>query len=193
MGLNGHDTVSAMLSSLFSESEASDPANAMMYVDLNLYLPGDLLMMLDKMTMAASLEARVPLLDHRIVEFAATLPGSLKMQGRELKWLLRHALRGQLPNAILDRPKQGFGPPVAHWMRGPLGKATHKLLSHPKARLRNLLSREWISSALAELPNNSGRPYRLWALLTLELWWRAFVDKADFAQVGVEELAEQAA
>jgi len=175
LGLTGPGVVSATAATLFAETRSRDAASAMMYYDLNVYLTGDLLMVLDKMTMAASLEARVPLLDFRLVECAARLSGRLRMRGGELKWLLREALRGHVPDAILDRPKQGFGPPVSHWMRGALGRNAMRLVLGKRAMVCDLLGAEVVQSWLSRRTaagRDSAR--RLWLLLVLELWLRTF-------------------
>jgi asparagine synthase (glutamine-hydrolysing) len=190
LGLKGPGSVDRFVRGLFSESSRRDPAGSMMHVDLNLYLPGDLFMMLDKMTMAVSLEARVPLLDHRLVEFMATIPGSIKMHGNELKWLLRRSLRGAVPDQILDRPKQGFGPPIATWMQGPFGAASRKLLARKDAGIWNILQNDGLHSWSHPISGISKQEAgRLWSLLVLELWWRSFVNNQDLSDLGVEELA----
>jgi asparagine synthase (glutamine-hydrolysing) len=97
-----------------------DPVDAVQRADTLLYLPEDLLAKVDIATMANSLEARSPLLDHRLVEFCAALPSSYKLHGRTSKWLLRQLMRDRLPPAILARPKMGFGVPVGEWLRGEL-------------------------------------------------------------------------
>jgi len=192
LGLAGAGTVEETICNLFARYTPNDPAGSMMYVDLHLYLPYQLLMLLDKMTMAASLEARVPLLDHRLVELMAAVPGDLKMRSRELKWLLRRALRGRIPDEILDRPKQGFGPPISRWMEGRLGTAAMKLLSGKRARLAHLLDPGWTASWLSPgKRHEAGYSARIWALLVLELWWRIFVEKTDLSGASVEQMAEE--
>jgi asparagine synthase (glutamine-hydrolysing) len=162
----------------------------MMYVDIGTYLAADTLPLLDRMTMAVSLEARVPLLDHRLVEFAARLPGALRMRGGELKWLLRRALRGRVPDAILDREKQGFGPPVGSWMDGELGRGAEALLRGRNAGIRTLLREDWLLGQVGPARRSEpGYRRRLWSLLALELWWRTFVS-GDGPQSGsVQEMA----
>ncbi len=192
LDLAGAGQVEETIRNLFARYTPYDPAGSMMYVDLHLYLPYQLLMLLDKMTMAASLEARVPLLDHRLVELMAAVPGDLKMKGKELKWLLRRALRGRVPDQILDRPKQGFGPPISKWMEGRLGTAAMKLLTGKRARLAHLLDPRWTASWFSpEKRRDPGFSARIWALLVLELWWRIFMEKADFSGASVEQMAEE--
>ncbi|MGI4732150.1 MAG: XrtA/PEP-CTERM system amidotransferase [Janthinobacterium lividum] len=103
-----------------NDAPARDPLDRAQYADLKLWLPGDILTKADRTSMAVGLEAREPLLDHRLVEFAATLPTSLRLRGGEGKWLMKKALERYLPREILYRPKQGFVTPVSAWLRGPL-------------------------------------------------------------------------
>jgi asparagine synthase (glutamine-hydrolysing) len=148
-----------------------------LYADVKTYLVDDILMKVDKMSMAVSLETREPLLDHRLLEFAATVPPSLKLRGGTSKYLLRRVLRGRVPPSILDRGKQGFEPPTGAWLRGPLAGMTDALLFDGRLRSRGLFS----DRAIARLWNEhrAGRrehPERLWALVMLELWFREFID-----------------
>ncbi len=94
--------------------------DAAQYADLTFWLPGDILTKVDRTSMAVGLEAREPLLDHRLIEYAATLPESRRIRGRQGKWLMKHAMERYLPDEILYRPKQGFVTPLAEWFRGPL-------------------------------------------------------------------------
>ena len=94
--------------------------DAAQYADLTFWLPGDILTKVDRTSMAVGLEAREPLLDHRLIEYAATLPESRRIRGRQGKWLMKHAMERYLPDEILYRPKQGFVTPLATWFRGPL-------------------------------------------------------------------------
>jgi asparagine synthase (glutamine-hydrolysing) len=193
LGLDRAAPVRQSVGRLFRESARNDRAGSMMFVDLHTYLPADLFMMLDRMSMAVSLEARVPLTDHRLVEFAARLPGDLRMRGGDLKWLLRRALRGHVPDQILDRAKQGFGPPVASWMRGALGGAARRLLTKPDSRVRQLFAPSWIDSRTGRVGGRGDQvPQQEWTLLILELWWRTFVDRCDLSNVTIDDLASGA-
>ena len=158
------------LERLFTDAEPGDPSGSLMFVDANLYLPGDLFMVLDKTSMAASLEARVPLLDHRLVEKVAALPGEVRMPDGDLKWLLRRVLRGHVPDEILDRPKQGFSRPILRWLEGPLGGAGGGLLSDRDGRVRSLLGERALDRWLhpGAVPDDL-RTLRTWSLLVLEL------------------------
>src|SRR5437868_7960018 len=117
--LGGNDSGHWLRDALATEPHL-DPVDAVIRADTLLYLPEDLLAKVDIASMANSLEARSPLLDHRLVEFCAALPSSYKLKGRTSKWLLRQLMRDRLPPAILSRPKMGFGVPVGEWLRGEL-------------------------------------------------------------------------
>src|SRR5690606_27006046 len=105
---------------LMESAPARSGLDRAQYADLKFWLPGDILTKVDRTSMAVSLEAREPLLDHRLVEFAAELPERLRVRGGQGKWLLKKAMRRYLPDTILYRPKQGFVTPIAQWLRGPL-------------------------------------------------------------------------
>jgi len=164
-------------------TDAEDSISRMLYVDTKLWLPDDLLARGDKMSMAASLEARVPLLDHRLVEFAASLPPRLKVKGLTRKYLLRKVARGLLPQPILDRPKKGFPVPMGAWIRGGARDMCHDLLSPATVRQRGLLAPEAVAALLEEHDRGSAdHGPVLWALMSVELWHRAFVDGRDRAK-----------
>ncbi len=151
--------------------------NRMLYVDSKVWLPDDLLVKADKMTMATSVELRVPFLDHRMVEFAATLPDSDKLRGRTGKTLLRQAMRGVLPAEIIDRPKKGFPVPLSSWLRGPLRKFTQDHLLYPKSACARFMDRTEIARLVAQ--HSSGvidRSQELWTLLVFEQWHSQFIE-----------------
>ena len=106
---------------------ARDGLDAAQYADLKFWLPGDILTKVDRTSMAVSLEAREPLLDHRLIEFGATLPRRMRVRGTQGKWLLKHAMRRHLPDDILYRQKQGFVLPIAHWFRDQLASEARAL------------------------------------------------------------------
>jgi asparagine synthase (glutamine-hydrolyzing) len=151
--------------------------SALQYLDLHYYLPLDILTKVDRMSMANSLEARVPLLDHRLVEFAATIPPHLQLQGERTKHLFKQAMRGVLPDSIIDRKKHGFAVPLSHWFRGELNSFVRDLLLAPTSRARNIFNPNYIEKLL-ELQQR-GRAYdlQLWTLISFELWCRTFLDR----------------
>ena len=162
----------------FQESEASDLLDRALYTDINSYLPDDLLVKVDIASMAVSLEARSPFLDHKFMELAAQIPSSLKLHGREKKYIFKLALEGIIPHANLYRRKMGFGVPIEHWFRGPLKKYIQETLTDPQSLPCKLFNRASLNHLIAEHQHTHiSHAYRLWSLLTLELWWRAFWGK----------------
>jgi asparagine synthase (glutamine-hydrolysing) len=173
----GEDDTLEVLLAAYRESDAPDFADATLAADAALYLPDDLLTKVDIASMAHSLEARSPFLDHEFMEFAATIPSDLKVQGREKKLILKRALTGLLPDEILHRPKMGFGVPIDHWLRHELKDLAYDTLLSPRAQARGYLRPEVVQRYLDE--HTRGRTswhYLLWTLLMLELWHRTFVD-----------------
>jgi asparagine synthase (glutamine-hydrolysing) len=159
--------------------------DVMLEVDVETYLPGDLLVKMDIATMAYSLETRSPLLDHEVMELAASLPADLTLRGMEKKLALRDALRGRIPDEILDRPKMGFGVPLADWFRGDLQGYVKDILLDPLACDRGYFDPGYVRAMLqrhASGPEDFG--HRIWALLVLELWLRDFVDQPLHAPAG---------
>ena len=149
---------------------------ALLDANLRTYLPDDLLIKADRCSMAVSLEARSPFLDHQLVELAAAIPANLKLKGRATKYILKEAARGLLPDAIIDRPKHGFGAPLGAWLRADIAPVREVLLSR-EGRARGLLDMGAVARLIDE--HASGRRdhgFRLWTLLTLEWWHRLFID-----------------
>jgi len=151
--------------------------------DLQTYLVR-LLMKQDTMSMAASIESRVPFLDHELVEHVVSLPGRFKLRGWQTKAVLRAALRGVIPPAILSRPKMGFPVPVGRWLRGPFWPLVEEFVLGPRAVSRGLFQAAALRR-LAEEHRRGQAPHgnRLWLLLNLEIWQRVFVDGEDSAAV----------
>src|SRR5688572_14390377 len=157
-------------------------AAQMMAFDFETYLPEDCLTKVDRMSMAHSIESRVPLLDHLVVEFAASLPPSMKIQGARRKHLLKQLAFRLVPRALLDRPKQGFGVPIGDWFRGPLRDVFGDILRSPTTRQRGYFSNAFVDRLLDEhLTNKRDHSLRLWQLLVFELWHRQYVDSAAIA------------
>ena len=173
----GPGEVADPIAEAFAAAQATDPAEAAMEVDVNTYLPGDLLVKVDIATMAHSLEARCPLLDHRLMEFAASLPADYKLRGSTGKWILKEAARGWVPDAVLDRPKMGFGVPVAAWLRTDLRPLVRDLLTDATARNRGWFQPAAVDRLLAEHDAGADHGARIWALLRNEAWHRMFVDQ----------------
>ncbi len=149
---------------------------ALLDANLRTYLPDDLLIKADRCSMAVSLEARSPFLDHQLVELAAAIPANLKLRGRATKFILKEAARGLLPDAIIDRPKHGFGAPLGAWLRADIAPVREVLLSR-EARARGLLDMGAVARLIDEHASGQrDHGFRLWTLLTLEWWHRLFID-----------------
>ncbi len=165
--------VPSLFEDLWSQGTATNPLDHMLEVDTQTYLPDQLLAKIDIATMAYSLEGRSPLLDHELLEFAASLPPDAKVRGTEKKRVLRSALSGWIPNEILNAPKQGFVPPVAEWLRGDLRELAYDVLLDTESR-----DRGWIRPAAVEdlldrhCSGKEDRAAGVWSLLILELWAR---------------------
>jgi asparagine synthase (glutamine-hydrolysing) len=140
-------------------------------------LPGDILTKVDRMSMAASLEARAPLLDHKLIEFVTRIPAHLKMKGSETKHIFKQAIRDFVPPEILDRPKQGFGVPIQQWINKQLRGRIRETLTGTKARTRGLVEPRYVELLLDEHERNRrDHATQLWALFMFELWAQAFQD-----------------
>jgi asparagine synthase (glutamine-hydrolysing) len=151
----------------------------LMAFDFETYLPEDCLVKVDRMSMAHSIESRVPLLDHLVIEFAASLPAAMKMPGGRLKHLLKELAFSMVPREILDRPKQGFAVPVGHWFRGALRDAFGDILGSPLTRQRGYFNSAFVERVLADhLSGRRDHSTKLWMLLVFELWHRQYIDQA---------------
>ncbi|MGI8787737.1 MAG: asparagine synthase (glutamine-hydrolyzing) [Pyrinomonadaceae bacterium] len=154
-----------------------NPTDNLLYLDSKTYLPGDILTKVDRMSMAASLEARVPLLDHELIEFVANIPTTLKLKNLETKYIFRRAVRGLVPDAILDRPKQGFGVPLNEWINLQLRDKMRETLLEKKSLERGYFQSKYIKTLLDEhAKKRRDNSYALWILFMLELWQRRFMD-----------------
>lgn len=152
--------------------------SAVQYLDLKAYLPLDILTKVDRMSMAHSLEARVPLLDHKVVEFAAQIPPELQLCGRTRKYIFRRALEGIVPEQILNRPKQGFAVPLGRWFRGQLHGFVHDLLLSKTSCCRGIFDAAYIRRLLHLQQQGRELDLQLWTLISFELWCRTFLKRA---------------
>jgi asparagine synthase (glutamine-hydrolysing) len=155
------------------------PLQWMSFVDLNMRLPELLLMRVDKMSMGVSLEARVPFLDHKFVELALSIPAAVKTRNRELKHILKRAVRGVIPDDIIDRKKQGFGVPVQEWFMGSFGHHAQEILTE-FCRKTDFLDPKAVAGYIQ--PNHATQA---WFLLNLALWWNEYVSPGSLASAAM--------
>jgi asparagine synthase (glutamine-hydrolysing) len=161
----------------YERVRGKDPVSRMLYLDTKTWLPDDLLVKADKMTMAAAVELRVPFLDHRLVELAASFPTALKIKGRQGKHIMKRYAATLLPEVLVRRKKRGFPVPMEQWMRGPLGQMARDVLLDGRTRQRGIFDIPYVESLFAR--HDSGRENysgNIWSLLVLETWMRTFVD-----------------
>lgn len=175
--MNGNEAASQVLQQYFSRCPGSDPLRQIIYADLKSSLPDDLLALTDRMSMAASIECRAPLVDHELVELASRMPSSLKVRGFKLKYILKKALAPWLPKEILYRKKRGFGAPVGAWLRKELRPLVSDLLSEGRVRQRGLF--QW--PAIEQLLKSHQEQRRdctdqIFALLMFETWCSVYLD-----------------
>jgi asparagine synthase (glutamine-hydrolysing) len=175
----GSDSVE-MLLDVYRASDAPDFIDATLDVDVNTYLPNDLLVKVDIATMAHGLEGRSPLLDHEFMEFCASLPSHYKLRGRVKKYIFKKAVRGLLPQEIIERPKMGFGVPLETWFRRDLREMAYDLLLSPRAMGRGYFRKDVVQRLLDEhVQGLRAWHYPLWNLLMLELWHQMFIDNSN--------------
>ncbi|GAC1690746.1 MAG: asparagine synthase (glutamine-hydrolyzing) [Candidatus Dormibacteraceae bacterium] len=152
-----------------------DPVNEVLMLDMRLYLENDILVKLDRASMMASLEGRVPLLNNDFVEYATHLPLEMKLRGLRSKFLLKRALRGILPDSILTRPKKGFGIPVAHWFRGPLKEQMLSVLSPDRIARQGFFDPTAVRNLISDhLEGRRDNRKQLWTLFAFELWHEGY-------------------
>jgi asparagine synthase (glutamine-hydrolysing) len=173
--ISRHDPWRASLAA-FGRAGDGDWLATLQHHDLQSYLPLDILTKVDRMTMAHSIEARPPLLDHKLVEFAATVPADMRLRGGTTKYLLKRAMRGILPDAIIDRPKHGFAVPLARWFRGELSEFARDLLLSDACRQRGFFNTTYIETLFRQNDRGRDLDLQLWTILSFELWCRRFLD-----------------
>jgi asparagine synthase (glutamine-hydrolysing) len=165
------------LAAAFHAVGDGDPVNRIARVDLLTQLPDDLLLLTDRMTMAASLECRVPFLDNTIIDLSLRMPSRFKVRGRELKHTLKRALTEVLPPEILHRQKRGFGAPMGAWLKGELAPLMNAVLSRDVIDKRGLLRWETVEATIGQhLANRADHTDHVLAMMNLELWCRVYLD-----------------
>jgi asparagine synthase (glutamine-hydrolysing) len=172
-----HTPLDAHVRRLFAEAGDRDWLNRCLYVDLNSYLPDNCLAKVDRMSMAVSLESRVPLLDKEMVELAFRLPGALKLRGRETKALLRRVAARHVPADCIYRPKEGFSIPIKRWLLTTLKPLMVELLAEPRLRAEGLFRPETVSRLMAEhLAERANHSHVLWTLMVFQAWRSAWLE-----------------
>ncbi len=165
-----------------ARTDAPTMLGKLLYADTKTYLH-ELLMKQDQMSMAASIESRVPFLDHPLAEFAARMPERMKLRGLTTKWVLRQAMKDRLPEEILSRKKMGFPVPVGSWFRGSWRHLLDEFVVSERALSRGLFTPDVVRRFVAGHVAGENHTERLWALLTLEIWQRIFLDGEDPASI----------
>jgi len=177
-GRSSLEVVNRYLDHFSRQRPNSDFLTAMTYLELKLRLPELLLMRVDKITMATSVEARVPFLDHELVAYAMSIPRSLKVEGNSGKHILKRALEGVLPHDLLYSPKRGFGAPVREWFRNGLGNLFEEHLLNSTMRSRDFLDYSFVSKLVDEHRRGAHDwSFHLWALLNLSMWYGRWIDR----------------
>jgi asparagine synthase (glutamine-hydrolysing) len=175
----GDSPADAVIRGPWDAASGASVVDVMLEVDISTYLVDDLIAKIDIATMAHSLEARSPFLDHELMELAASIPADLKVRGSQKKWILREALRGWLPDETLDRPKQGFSVPESDWLRTDLAGFAREVLLDRSSLDRGYFDERAVRGLLDRHAAGADvEARRLWALLVLELWHRECVDQA---------------
>ncbi len=161
----------------FAQTNGNGIVDATMFTDQQTYLPNDLLVKVDIASMANSLEARSPFLDHKVIEFAASLPENIKLRGTETKYLLKKVASKIVPPEVLYRKKMGFGVPLTHWFRGEMKDFLRENLLSEKFSKRGIFKPEAIKKLVEEHINaERDHTFQIWTLLMLELWFQRFID-----------------
>jgi asparagine synthase (glutamine-hydrolysing) len=166
----------AGVNELLGHTDAQSLLDRLLYADIKTYLH-ELLMKQDQMSMAASVESRVPFLDHKLVEFTSSLPERLKLNRWTTKYVLRQSMKGVLPPAILERPKMGFPVPVGKWFRGAYASVLDEYVLSDRASERGIFNADFVRALVNQHQRGeANHSERLWSLVNLEMWFRRFID-----------------
>jgi asparagine synthase (glutamine-hydrolysing) len=187
IGIGAADPYSGMRNAL-RETDAMSLLDRLLYADIKTYLH-ELLMKQDQMSMAASIESRVPFLDHKLVEFSAGLPEHMKLRGATTKYILRESMKGLLPEAILSRPKMGFPVPLGSWFRGEFRGVVDEYVLSERAASRGIFDSAFVRSLVRRHQEfREDHSERLWALVNFEIWQRQFFDNESARHVEDSQL-----
>jgi asparagine synthase (glutamine-hydrolysing) len=177
--IDDYDSFSKILK-YFDSSNADDLVDRMLYTDLMTRMPDHLLTIVDRMCMAHSLESRSPLIDYKVVEYAASIPGDLKLKGKDLKYILKKVASRYLPKELIYRKKQGFGFPIAIWLRTELADFLKNLFNQSRFVDLGIFNQGYINTLLYEhLEGKKDHNFRLWILLNLEIWYRIYFENEN--------------
>ena len=164
-----------------SAFRGGDELNRLLYLDMKLYMESDILVKVDRASMANSLEVRVPLLNRVLLDYVNTLPVDLKLRRFTRKYIFTEALRGKIPNEIIDRPKKGFGMPIAKWLRGELKDLALETLSEPRLRQAGLFDPSHVQRLMSDhLDGRCDNRKQLWSLLVFQLWFDRYSPRAAY-------------
>jgi asparagine synthase (glutamine-hydrolysing) len=170
--LNGYDSLE-VLGYYYQRADAEDPLSRIQYVDIKTYLTDDILVKVDRASMAHSLEVRAPILDHKLMELAASIPSSMKLRRKNGKYIFKKALKQVLPESVLQRRKMGFAVPLAQWFRGYLKEMAYETIFNSKQD--SLLDRSAVEKVWGEHQRGfRDRSTELWAILMFRLWLAKF-------------------
>lgn len=175
--LNGYNS-HGFIEEYFSQVTSNDPLDQMEYVDIKSYLVDDILVKVDRMSMANSLEARVPFLDHRFVEFAATIPSELRLNGKRTKHILKSSLQHELPMNIIERGKEGFSIPIKNWVKNELKPMMMSALSEQNVKDKGFFDPKYVNRLVDEhLKGRENHSHRIWALMVFHMWHDLYMKK----------------
>ncbi|MDZ7338638.1 MAG: asparagine synthase C-terminal domain-containing protein, partial [candidate division KSB1 bacterium] len=174
-GTNPYEFIEAY----FEQARGADPLSQQQYVDIKTYLADDILVKVDRMSMAVSLEARVPFLDYRLVELVGRMPSWLRLRNGQTKYILKKAMRGILPEKILTRGKEGFSIPIKNWLRAELRPMMLDLLSPERLRAQGYFEDRYVESLIKEhLAGKANHSHQLWALMVFQKWYDLYMRRA---------------
>jgi len=174
--IEDNDSLSKILR-YFDAENVDHVVDRMLYTDLMTRIPDHLLSIVDRMSMAHSLESRSPLIDYKVVEYAASIPAELKLRGKNLKYILKKVAERYLPQELIHRKKQGFGFPIGIWMRNDLKTFLINLFNESRFVEQGIFNQDFMLDILDEhLSGKADHNFRIWILMNLEIWYRLYFD-----------------